>query len=365
MSMTQKMMEDKLWKEQFQKRLRNDEVAHVNNILTDPPLRTERIRARSIYRELLFFQYTPKEKKELWRKLGKCLSLNDIEFEVSQSGEHYIKSVSSLKLEGTSAQSLSVDCLRSFCTCLAIGKSGRLKKADLIKTLHDVSKMVKAKHTKIGLERHNKVQEYIWSENIPKDWDIPPKSGKEEQASVASYTASSTEHYDIEKYIQTENKHHDHQQEEHLSSDDASESAATDGTPHSDADDGGSGVNIPGYGNSFIVANNDANMDSNVYMEIPNHSCVSQGERMIPNRDTAKCGGGTTVYRECDSIVDIQKEREKDLTMRYLMKSLLYHQKLSGEYQGYIHTFVQLRDYHDRRSEQIKKKLDAVLQDYN
>jgi hypothetical protein len=75
--MTEELMSNCL-KDQLAKR--NEEM-FLDNILRDPVLRKERVKARMIYRKILFFRHTPKEKKELWRCLGKCLSLKDFEFE--------------------------------------------------------------------------------------------------------------------------------------------------------------------------------------------------------------------------------------------------------------------------------------------
>ena len=149
---------------------------HIDNILNDNCLKSDRIKARSIYREILFFQHDPKEKKELWRRLGKCLSLNDFEFEVGEGQEPLIKSVSSIKLEGNNAQTLSVDFLRSLCATLQVRNSGRLKKNELIKVMSEVAVLVRSKLTAIGVGFHEKVQELIWLEDLPRGWDVPPKT---------------------------------------------------------------------------------------------------------------------------------------------------------------------------------------------
>jgi translation initiation factor 2 beta subunit (eIF-2beta)/eIF-5 len=80
------------------------------------------------------------------------------------------------------------------------------------------------------------------------------------------------------------------------------------------------------------------------------------GKRIKLNPDEPEHVMDQRVFR-----VDVEKESEIDSTMKYLMKSLLHHQRLSGEYQGYINTFVQLRDYHEIRSEQLKRQLDHIL----
>jgi hypothetical protein len=94
----------------------------------DPSLRDERIKARKIYRELLFFQHDTREKKELWRRLGKCLSLNDFEFEVINGRDPVIKGVSSIRLKDYYAQALIFDFIQSFFAKIAIGNCVRMKK---------------------------------------------------------------------------------------------------------------------------------------------------------------------------------------------------------------------------------------------
>jgi len=105
----------------------------VDWLVNDEAGKQGRVAARQTYHRLKNYHQSPKEKKELWRQLGKHLSLNDFQFERKANNKAaQIKSISSLSIQGEEAQGLSVDCLRSFCAKLGIGRSGRLKKDDLL-----------------------------------------------------------------------------------------------------------------------------------------------------------------------------------------------------------------------------------------
>jgi hypothetical protein len=102
--------------------------AAVETILRLGVRKPQMEKARNIYRSIKCDRNNPKDKKQLWRTLGKLLSINDIKFDLCDDNSVYVKSVSSIKIKGDEANGLSVDCLHSFCAKLGMRRTGHLKK---------------------------------------------------------------------------------------------------------------------------------------------------------------------------------------------------------------------------------------------
>ena len=411
------------------------EKSKVDDIVNDRSAKEVRVTARRIYHQLKFFHQPPKEKKELWRRLGKCLSLNDFQFEIMDDKTSVIRSVSSLNVSGSEAQGLSVDCLRSFCANLGIGKSGRLKKNDLIKKMHMVWGWVSDKRTAQSREIHCKVQERIRLETFSKNEEVYTGTRNSEDSPEYEDDVYTRDSFD------EENERLFHGESDYCDSDYtncrylqqfAKDKAAAnkgeydagmnicdnsneredlddnieDAEKDDDCEDDGSSVQdssdsdfSEGRKNSYVIEgivvggdmSNDREkkgrkavckhnrsidlhkkqehyvLDSSISRTKETDRPPLDGEikgkriKVMKADDVGGVGGkrigGITSYVP----VDLEAESKIDGTMKYLMKSLLHHQRLSGEYQGYINTFVQLRDYHELRSDQLKHKLDEVL----
>jgi hypothetical protein len=136
----------------------------VETILLSGVGRQERSEARNVYNRIKSGPHTPKDKKQLWRDLGKLLSINDIEFVCGDDNSVFIKNVSSIRVKEDEARGISVDCLRSFCTKLGMGRTGHLKKDELLKRMHEISLLVASKRTPYNAEIHRLLQRRLWTE---------------------------------------------------------------------------------------------------------------------------------------------------------------------------------------------------------
>jgi hypothetical protein len=357
-----------------------DEHHILKNMLEDPFLKKDRIKARKIYREILFFQQEPKEKKELWRRLGKCLSLNDFEFDYNGK-ESQIKKVSSIKLEGTGARSLSVDCLRSFCAKLAIRNSGRLNKKELMSIMSEVSALVRSKLTPKGQGYHEKVQDLIWSEDVPKGWDIPPKSPSQEKDNSTMVAGSVTSGGNDDA---PSNRREEHIYEEDLTSGDSFHQSYLDSLSN---EDGEIGLVCKVGGNYVLSSTEDEESLDNVD-DLDGNGSVGNIERADVERPdcklkatangkmmdvvNAETGGNldasTTlrnqIYkreREDELVIDIPTEKKVEVAIKYLMDAWEHHKLKSGECQAHINTLVELREMHDTRLRAIRRKIDKLI----
>jgi hypothetical protein len=363
-----------------------DEHHILKNMLEDPFLKKDRIKARKIYREILFFQQEPKQKKELWRRLGKCLSLNDFEFDYNGKESH-IKKVSTIKLEGTRAQSLSVDCLRSFCAKLAIRNSGRLNKKELMSIMSEVSKLVRSKLTPKGLGYHEKVQDLIWLEDVPKGWDIPPKSASQEKdnSTMVAGSATSGRNDDAPRNTREENIY----EEDLTSSGDSFHQSYLDSINNEDGEIGlvckvgGNYVlsstedeesldNVDDFDGNGSVGNNE-----NADVGRPDYKLKATANGKMMDVMNAEMGGNldaspTTlrnqIYkreREDKLVIDISTEKKVEVAIKYLMKAWEHHKVKSGECQVHINTLVELREMHDTRLRAIRRKIDELILYYD
>jgi hypothetical protein len=332
-----------LYMEKSQEELRDYTKQLMEESLHDPSLRSERIEARKIYRELLFFQHDTRQKKELWRRLGKCLSLNDFEFEVINGRDPVIKEVSSIKLKDNDARALSVDCLRSFCAKLAIGKSGRMKKRELLKVMSDVSALVRSKLSSDGMEKHRKVQEFIWSEDIPRGWDVPPKSPKSIERSTIETDAKN-----LDKDLSED------EYEMNVGSEEGTSSVYTsdnlyDNEEYEDDDNRGETHKVIDlgsrvYGKRIVYSNDELSTTGHMID-------LNQKNRRNIDRETKQKSDAASnrvridaLKRERDETfeIDVTTEKEKEAVIRYYIDVWEQYKIKSGECQAHITTLVEL-----------------------
>lgn len=362
------MMTEQLLKKMYMEK-RHDEIREYTKKLMeeshhDPSLRDERIKARKIYRELLFFQHDTREKKELWRRLGKCLSLNDFEFEVINGRDPVIKGVSSIRLKDNDAQALSVDCLRSFCAKLAIGKSGRMKKRELLKVMSDVSALVQSKLSSDGMEKHRKVQELIWLEDIPRGWDVPPKSPKTVERSTVETDAKN-----LDEDVNEDGYELNVGSERGTSSVYTSDNSYDNEEYEDDDDKIGENQVIDLVctvdGKRIVQSNDELSTTGHMIdlnAEIPRKI---DGETKQKSDATSNRVSIDTLKRERDNPfgIDISTEKEKEAVIRYMMDVWEHYKIKSGECQSHITTLVELREMYDRRGRAIRQKLNMLLND--
>jgi hypothetical protein len=210
------------------------------------------------------------------------------------------------------------------------------------------------------------VQEAILLENDPKDWDIPPKVGGDDvKISVQSTTGSTSLGDSEEDSVCVGNRN---KRQRLINGDELVDSYVNSQYGETLLNDNLSRESPNSKYSHAKEENNDD--DSSVFVsDIPYKNIrldarvAGKRVKLVTNEtendiNRQRVIDGNTSF---DVVVDVEKETEIDSTMKYLMKSLLHHQRLSGEYQGYINTFVQLRDYHKIRSDQLKHQLNRIL----
>jgi hypothetical protein len=84
-----------------------DQHKAIENLLRLGEQNPQRENTRNIYRSIKCDPHTPKDKIQLWRSLGKLLSINDFEFDLCDDNRVVVKSVSLIKVKGDEAKGLT------------------------------------------------------------------------------------------------------------------------------------------------------------------------------------------------------------------------------------------------------------------
>jgi hypothetical protein len=259
--------------------------------------------------------------------------------------------------------------------------------------MSEVSALVRSKLTPRGLEYHEKVQDLIWLEDVPKGWDVPPKSPSQEKDG---------NHIDGRNHGKRNTSRDEDRYEEELTSGDSFHQSYLDSISN---DDGEVGVVCTVGGNYVLSSTEDEESVDNVddfdgngsvgnmkraKFERPDEiGSVGNIERAKFERHDYKLKGGAgndsmmdvvtadtggmfdestktghqiyTREREDDLIIDMPTEKKVEVAMKYLLDAWEHHKVKSGECQAHINTLVELREMHDTRLRAIRQKIDKLL----
>ncbi len=304
------------------KELNNCNTINVNESLT-------------IYHAIKFYSHTSKQKKELWRLLGKCLNMHDFEFTTSLNNEPVIASFTSLQVKGKEAEGLTVDCLRSFCSKMMITKCGRMSKIQLMEQMYALYIKTKGECRR-GV--HN-------IEGRPVDANLDKVDSDYDHESVDK------ENKDCEDMYYSD--YDDDNIKDEYDSDEYNINTNS--------------VEISGYtieeliipGDEYYRFNDRHDMEEGFHWDCVDDNdeiqsvtqSIYEHEKKLHLHSQSETQS-TSQYLKCVT--------EKEETLSKLLKLYEHHKSCSGECQSRLSTLFELRQFHEKRAHDIQLQLSKL-----